>query len=203
MSNSPLAMRCMPAQIRNKAPWHCQDGHHSGCKTISSFLSGFPGKDLDCGCIAKIKELLTSCFIACPTRPDYSINPIDGKVTIPLLGYQGNNLNYQCCLKSILLGSLMFYCRSCRTCGLVQLVQRPALRATAPAGCGPATERRQEKLTGEASCAEKANAALRVAPGTGADAAVSAARGAAVSTAKMRESWIVNPGRHRQWAMFK
>ncbi len=89
----------------------------------------------------------------------------------------------------------MFWCiGSCRTCGLVQLVQRPASRAAAPAGCGPSTQSRQKKLTGEASCAENANAALRVAPGTGADAAVSAARGATVSTAKMRESWTVNPG---------
>lgn len=72
----------------------------------------------------------------------------------------------------------------------MQLVQRPAPSAAAPAGCVPATERRQVKSTGEVSCAKNANAELRSAPGTGADAAVSTARGAMVSTTKMRESWI-------------
>ncbi len=77
----------------------------------------------------------------------------------------------------------------------MQLVHRPTPKAAAPAGWVPATERRQAKSTNEASCAENAKAALCGAPGTGAEAAVSAATGAAVSTAKMRESCIVKPAR--------
>ena len=78
----------------------------------------------------------------------------------------------------------------------MQVLQRPTPKAAAPAGWVPATERRQAKSTNEASCAENAKAALRGAPGTGAEAAVSVATGAAVSTVKMRESCNVKPARH-------